>query len=147
MWQIQIFWNNSNKSIFGSPTNYEEISCETCLPQFSSEYFTFQYPLLLGLVVPNILKASNANIFRESLTTKIKALWSFKALGTTNQAIQCYIPEDLNHLKPLCNHQILQSFKTLNPRTLFLHLQSFTLNTKNFMKAVSHSSINSDNGS
>jgi len=51
---------------------------------------------------------------------KIKALWSFKALGTTKQAIQYYIPEDLNHLKkPLCKHQILQSFKTLIPRTCF----------------------------
>jgi hypothetical protein len=79
---------------------------------------------------------------------KIKALWSFKTLGNTKQAIQYYIPEDLNNLKHHC-----ASIKSCNPSKLciqeltFPKLLSFTLNTKNFMNTVSHSSVTSDNGS
>jgi hypothetical protein len=61
-------------------------------------------------VVPNAIKANSTNIFRESLTMKITALQSFKALGATKPAIQYYIPEDLNHLKQHC-----ASIKSCNP--------------------------------
>jgi hypothetical protein len=43
--------------------------------------------------------------------TKIKALWFFETLGTTNQTTQRHISEDLSHLK--CRRENLKSRKVL----------------------------------
>jgi len=53
-----------------------------------------------GLEVTAILKDHRAFIFKYHVKTlKMKTLWSFNTLGTSNPMAQCHIPKGLNPLK------------------------------------------------